>query len=83
MPYFVYLLLCADNSLYTGITTDTTRRLSEHNHSPKGAKYTRMRRPVTLVYSEIHPNRSEAQVAEARIKKLSHSQKLALIKDNI
>lgn len=77
--YYLYILQCSDNSLYTGITTDLKRRLHEHNHSKKGAKYTSMRRPVKLVYSEEHKNRSEASSTEYRIKKLSKKNKLQLI----
>lgn len=78
--YFLYILLCADNTLYTGITTNLNRRLKEHNFSKLGAKYTSIRRPVKLVYSASFFNRSQAQIAEAKIKKLSRLQKLALIK---
>jgi putative endonuclease len=74
----VYILRCADNSLYTGITTDLQRRLHEHNTSSKGAKYTRARRPVSLVYSETCADRSSASMRENAIKRLSHGQKTAL-----
>ncbi len=79
MPYFVYILRCSDTTLYTGITTDVTRRLSEHNNSEKGAKYTKLRRPVVLVYSEELENRSLASKREYEIKKLSREKKLGLI----
>lgn len=75
----VYILQCADDTFYTGITTDIERRLSEHNLSDKGAKYTRARRPVLLVYTSTFSNRSEASVEEARIKKLNREQKERLI----
>ena len=75
----VYILRCSDNSLYTGITTDLPNRLYEHNHSPKGAKYTRGRRPVTLLYSESHPSRSSAATREYQIKQLSRQEKKQLI----
>jgi len=79
--YFVYIVRCADNTLYTGIATDLERRIEEHNHSDKGAKYTRTRRPVTLVYSETFSDRSSASKREYMIKKnFSRSEKLALIK---
>jgi len=68
-PWFVYLLRCSDNSLYTGITTDINRRLNEHNKSNKGAKYTRARRPVTLVYVEKVENKSFASKREYQIRK--------------
>ncbi len=77
--WFVYILECADGTLYTGITTDLDRRLAEHNEGKLGARYTRARRPVTLRYSEQFENRSEASKAEARTKKLSRKQKQALI----
>lgn len=78
--YFVYILLCADGTFYTGITSDIARRLDEHNHSDKGAKYTKNRRPVTLVYSESCPDKSEALKREIKIKKLSRIQKEMLVK---
>lgn len=79
MPYFVYILHCADGTLYTGITTDLQKRLNEHNHSSKGAKYTRSRRPVTLAYSEPCKDRSEATKREIAIKKMSRQEKKRLI----
>ena len=79
--YYVYILKCFDDTLYTGITTELARRLEEHNHSDKGAKYTRARRPVTLVYSENFIDRSLASKREYEIKKkMSRAMKLALIK---
>ena len=78
--YFVYMLRCADDTLYTGITTDLERRVDEHNNSVKGAKYTRARRPVSLVYSEELESRSEASKREYFIKhKMSRKEKLRLI----
>ena len=74
------MLTCADGTLYTGITTDTDRRISEHNQSTKGAKYTHARRPVTLAYSESYETRSEASKREAALKKLSREEKLKLLK---
>ena len=79
MAYFVYILKCADETLYTGITTDIERRVEEHNSSDKGAKYTKLRRPVELVYSEKSENRSTASKREYVIKKFSRAQKLELI----
>jgi len=79
MGYYVYIVKCSDATLYTGITTDLTRRLDEHNNSPKGAKYTKVRRPVELVYSEKHEDRSSASKREYIIKKLSRMKKEALI----
>ncbi len=75
-----YILLCADNTLYTGITTDLERRIYEHNHSPLGATYTKSRRPVSLVRSTDFSSRSKASSEEYRIKQLTKSQKIALIK---
>ncbi len=77
--YCLYILQCADKTLYAGITTDVKRRVEEHNSSALGAKYTRGRRPAKLVYSKEFKNRSEATREESRIKKLSRSEKLALI----
>ena len=77
--YFVYMVKCSDNTLYTGITTDLQRRVQEHNESKKGAKYTRLRRPVRLVYSEECQNRSSASKREAAIKKLKKEDKLGMI----
>lgn len=79
IPYYVYILRCSDQTLYTGITRDLEKRLTEHNSSPKGAKYTRSRRPLTLVHSQHCHNKSEALKREIAIKKLSKLQKEALI----
>ncbi|OQX77026.1 MAG: endonuclease [Epsilonproteobacteria bacterium 4484_65] len=81
--YFVYILKCADETLYTGITTELERRIEEHNSSDKGAKYTLVRRPVRLVYSEEYPDRSTASKREYVIKKkMSRAEKLKLIGAN-
>ena len=78
--YFVYIVRCADDTLYTGIATELERRIEEHNISPKGAKYTRTRRPVVLVYYESYTSRSEASKREYQIKKkMSRRDKLLLI----
>lgn len=77
--WYLYILRCADNSLYTGITTDIERRLHEHNTLATGARYTRARRPVLLVYSREFPSRSEAAKEEWRIKKLDRADKEALL----
>ena len=81
MGYFVYLVRCADNSLYCGITTDLERRIKEHNGLEKksGAKYTAARRPVCLVYSKKFENRSTASKEEHRLKKLTKTEKEKLI----
>jgi putative endonuclease len=78
--YFIYILQCADGTFYTGITTNLDRRIEEHNNSKLGAKYTKVRRPVKLVYSKQFKNRSEASKEESRIKKLSRLQKIDLFK---
>ena len=77
--YFVYMLKCNDKTLYTGITTNLERRLKEHNDSKLGAKYTKLRRPVELIYSKEYANRSLATIEEARIKKLPRKEKLDFI----
>ena len=80
MSWYVYVLQCIDNTLYTGITTDVERRVKEHNTSIKGAKYTKTRRPVKLVYTESSIDRSTASKREYTIKKLSRKKKIELIK---
>lgn len=77
--YYVYIVQCSDTTLYTGITTNIERRLHEHNTSSKGAKYTRNRRPVILMYSEECENKSIASKREYQIKKLTRENKLKLI----
>ncbi len=77
--YYVYIVECIDKTFYTGIAKELESRISEHNGSTKGAKYTRGRRPVHLVLSEIHPDRSSASKREYTIKKMSRKEKLALI----
>jgi putative endonuclease len=77
--YCVYMLRCSDETLYTGIALNAELREHEHNNSPKGAKYTRARRPVTLVYSEICEDKSTALKREYAIKKLKRVQKEALL----
>lgn len=78
--YYVYILTCADNTLYCGITTDIKRRVKEHNSSKLGAKYTKARRPVRLSYVREIKNKSEALKLEYKIKKLTRKQKLELMK---
>ncbi len=77
--WFVYIIKCADETLYTGITTDIQRRLSEHNSSDKWAKYTKMRRPVEMVFSQVCEDRSQASKLEYKIKKYTKQQKLTII----
>lgn len=78
MSYFAYILRCADNSLYCGYTTDPIAREKTHN-SAKGAKYTRSRLPVKLVYVEKYADKSSALKREAALKRLSHAEKEKLI----
>jgi putative endonuclease len=80
--YFVYLLRCADASLYAGYTTDVARRLHHHNHSKRAARYTRSRRPVVLQYFETFRTLSAALKREHALKQLTRPQKLALIRSS-
>ncbi|MEG0156116.1 MAG: GIY-YIG nuclease family protein [Anaerovoracaceae bacterium] len=77
--HYVYILACADGTLYTGWTTNISARLATHNKG-KGAKYTRGRLPVTLVYHEAFEDKSSALKREHAIKKLTLSQKLDLVR---
>jgi L-alanine-DL-glutamate epimerase-like enolase superfamily enzyme/predicted GIY-YIG superfamily endonuclease len=77
--YVLYILECADSSFYTGIAREVGKRVDEHNNSPKGAKYTKARRPVSLVYEEKHRSKSAALKRELEIKKMTRSQKETLI----
>ena len=77
---WVYLLRCADESLYTGWTNDLEKRVKSHA-AGRGARYTRSRLPVELVYCECLPTRSEAMRREAQIKRLARAEKLALIQE--
>ena len=80
VAWLVYIVRCADGSLYTGIARDLERRIAEHNADKgAGASYTRSRRPVRLVYQEPAPDRSTASKREYQIKQLSRTEKLALI----
>ncbi|MBI1823935.1 MAG: GIY-YIG nuclease family protein [Nitrospirae bacterium] len=78
MPWHVYILRCADNTFYTGIAKDLARRISEH-HSGTGAKYTRGRGPVTLVYQEKAEDLGSALRREREIKKLTAAKKKMLV----
>jgi len=80
--YYVYIVECSDKTLYTGIAKNLERRIFEHNNLDKGAKYTRNRRPVKLVYFAPFSSRSEATKEEFRIKKMSKSDKLDLISNS-
>ena len=78
--FYTYILICADHTYYTGITTDIEKRIRQHNGElTGGAKYTRARRPVTLHYLEEHDSRTEATKREIQIKKLSKQQKQSLV----
>lgn len=78
--WYVYIVRCSDDSLYTGITRDPERRVDEHNcNSQLGAMYTRGRRPVKLVYKEVHKTRSEAAKREYAIKQMDRNEKEALL----
>lgn len=80
--WWLYVVRCSDDTLYTGITKDIDRRLHEHNNTSRGAKYTRGRRPVELVYKERYPNLREAQRAEHKFKWLARHEKLIKIREH-
>lgn len=80
--WLLYVVRCADDTLYTGVTTDLERRLQEHNTSSRGSKYTRTRRPVVVVYSEAHVDRSSAQKAEHQFKKMAKAMKEKVISES-
>lgn len=80
--WYLYVVRCVDSTLYTGITTDVDRRVREHNASKRGAKYTRTRRPVELVWTREYKSRSEAQKAEYSFKKLFHKEKWEVINED-
>ena len=79
MGWYVYMIRASDDSLYTGITTDVQRRFNEHCSPDKGARFFRGRKPLEVVYTETHPDRSSALQRESAIKKLSRSEKIELI----
>ena len=78
MTFFVYILKCSDDTYYTGCTNNLERRIRQHNNSKKGAHYTKIRRPVSLKYSEIFTTLLEARRREAEIKKYPRNKKLKL-----
>ena len=78
-PWYVYIVSCSDGSLYTGITTDLESRIGEHNSENGGARYTRSRKPVRLVYREPAESRSEAARREYRIKRMPSAEKIKLV----
>ncbi|MGL4953468.1 MAG: GIY-YIG nuclease family protein [Culicoidibacterales bacterium] len=77
--HYVYIVKCKDETLYTGYSTNLVRRIIEHNNSKKGAKYTKYRRPVTLVYAKVFLNKREAYQYEYQIKQMTKKDKLRLI----
>ncbi|MBA3014775.1 MAG: GIY-YIG nuclease family protein [Proteobacteria bacterium] len=77
--WWVYIVLCGDGTLYTGITTDLSRRLATHNSEKGGARYTRYRQPVKLVYTEPAASRSEAARREWQIKQMTAGHKWSLV----
>lgn len=79
MNYFVYILECADTTLYVGSTNDLEKRVHQHNNSKNGAHYTKIRRPVKLVYSEILKTYGESRAREAEIKRMKRGEKMDLI----
>ncbi len=79
MAWYVYMVRCSDDSLYTGVTTDVKRRVEEHNSEKKAAKYTRARQPVELVFKIKAKDRSKAQMKEAQLKKMSREDKLIML----
>lgn len=81
MSHFTYILRCSDDSLYTGSTNDLTKRLHEHNNLKSWAHYTKIRRPVELVYTESFETMSEARKREYAIKQLTRKEKIFLIKN--
>lgn len=78
--FYVYILECADSTLYCGSTNDLEKRVHQHNNAKNGAHYTKIRRPVVLKYSEQFPTYAEARAREAEIKRMDRSEKMKLIK---
>ncbi len=81
MSFFVYVLRCSDKSLYTGSTNNLEQRIKQHNNSKSGAHYTKIRRPVTLVYSEKLKTLADVRRRESEIKSWPRQKKLDLIKN--
>jgi putative endonuclease len=79
--WYVYMVVCRDQTIYTGIAKDLAKRIHEHNNGTAGAKYTRSRRPVKLAFQEKQPSRSAATKRECQIKKLTRAKKLRLINE--
>lgn len=83
MSHFVYIVECADTTLYVGSTVDLDRRIHQHNHAKAGAHYTKIRRPVVLKYTEICISFAEARAREGELKRLTREQKLILIQRGV
>ncbi len=81
MPYYIYILKCADGTLYTGSTNDLEARVLAHNTSKTAAKYTRARRPVKMVYSEKFRTKSKAMKREWEVKQMERKEKMELIQN--
>lgn len=79
MPYYIYILECADGTYYTGSTNDIKKRVFNHNNAKTGAKYTKSRRPVKLIYQESLETKGAALTRENQIKQLTRKQKQTLI----
>jgi putative endonuclease len=77
--FYTYILRCADDTLYVGCTNDIKKRLREHNHAKAGAHYTKIRRPVSLVYREKFRTLAKARAREAELKRLTREEKLAIV----
>lgn len=77
--FSLYILRCADGTLYTGITTDVARRVAEHESGARGAKFLRGKGPLEVVFEQAVGDRAQAQKLEHRIKRLSRAQKIALV----
>lgn len=83
MTYFVYILCCSDSTYYVGCTNNIEKRIKEHNHSKSGAHYTKIRRPVRLLYQEEYDTLLEARRREAEIKRFKKEEKIELIKEKL
>jgi putative endonuclease len=81
--YYTYIVLCSDNTYYIGSTNNLEKRIHEHNTSKKGAHYTKIRRPVALVYSKAYSTYREARATEASWKRLTRKQKSDLVQRGI
>lgn len=81
--WYIYVLECSDGSLYCGVSTDVDRRLHEHNNTKRGAKYTKTRRPVKVVFSFLCSNKKEAYQLEYKFKKLKRNKKEKIVNGDI